>query len=325
LNAINLTFKNFIAKMLKLSRTDLLSEEQIEDLDKELSALLNNSNDGRNCKAKSFFTFNQQLDELRYRPVNQDLNKNYELVFSGCSQTHGDHISPPLVDFGDHNYIWGFQVANKYNKEALNLGMGGWSVEAIHKGLMHHFQQNGNPKVLLILLPDFGRMSFVDNEKIRSIHLLNQHELVQHFFIQPWDETEYPAISKAPHYAHTVLPWTQSLYRSLQCILLLDQYCKDNNIYFKYFSWDHNSNIILKLLKKYLPEYSNYSEPDILNTLRLQQINTQLNITCHEDIKDNYPSKIWHNGIDNAHLGIHHHIHVAEQFMKEIDNDNPWN
>lgn len=304
-------------------QVELFLNEDIKKLDDQLFGLLNN--DEFSCKAKSFFTFDQQLDKKRYRPKNQDLNKNYELVFSGCSQTHGDHIVPPLVSFGDHNYIWGFQVANKYNKEALNLGMGGWSAEAIHKGLMNHFQKNGNPKVLLVLYPDFGRMSFVDNQKIKSEYSLNQIELVQHFFIKPLDEIKYEKFSKSPHDAHTVLPWTQAFYRNLQSILILSQYCKDNNIYFKYFSWDHASNVILKLLKKYFSEYSNYLEPDVLNILQMKHIYSNLNIVCHEDIKNEYPSEIWHEGIDKEHIGIHQHIHIAEQFIKEIDNDNPWN
>lgn len=326
MNQLNIPFKNFIYKLTQTTKIDILPQASIDALEKDLVDLFKKfEKDNNNCRINSFFTFDQTLDSNRYRPLGQDLNKNYEFVFSGCSQTHGDHVTPPLVSHGDHNYIWGFQIANKYNKEALNLGMGGWSVEAIHKGLMHHFRQNGHPKVLLVLLPDFGRMSFVDNEKIISKDLLNVHELVQHLFIQPWDETEYESISKAPHYAHTVLPWTQSLYTSIQHLLLLDRYCEMNNIYFKYSSWDHNANLLLKILKNILPEYKNFVEPKALNTLRLKEHNKVMGIVCHEDIKNNYPSDIWDSGIDNAHIGIHQHMHIAEEFMEQIDNDNPWN
>ena len=326
MNSVNLPFKTFINNLITSTTQDFsISNENIKKLDNELFNLLQNDKDNLECHAKSFFTFDQQLSERRYNPNNQNLNKNYEFIFSGCSQTHGDHITPPTAPNGNIDYIWGFQIAKKYNKDVLNLGLGGRSAETILKGLLSHFQKNGNPKVLLVLYPDFGRMTFVDNEKIISEHLLNKVELIQHFFIDPLDEIKYEKFSKSPHYAHNVLPWTQALYHNLQSILILNQYCKNNNIYFKYSSWDYDSNIILKLLKKYLLEYNNYVEPSILNFLGMQKIHSEFNIDCHEDIKNNYPSEIWHNGIDKEHMGIHQHIHIAEQFVKEIDNDNPWN
>ena len=323
MNLVNLPFKTFIETLIKTTKKQsTLSDEDIKNLDDQMFNLLKNDKDNDACHATSFFTFNQQLSKKRYNPANQNLDKNYEFIFSGCSQTHGDHITPPTALNGNTDYIWGFQIAKKYNKEALNLGMGGWSAESIYKGLMHYFEKNGNPKVLLVLYPDFGRMTFVDNQKVIPEYLLNKVELIQHFFIKPLDEIKYEKFSKSPHYAHTVLPWTQALYHSLQFILILDKYCKDNNIYFKYFSWDHNSNIILKLLKKYLSEYSNYIEPNVLN---IEHLYNQPNFTCHQDIKINYPQEIWNQGIDKEHIGIHQHIHIAEQFIKEIDNDNPWN
>lgn len=325
MNEINLNFKEFIYKLLNATYKDRISEEVMGSLNDELKDLIDQSNDVMACKVKTFFTFDQQLDHERYRPHHQDFNKNYEFVFSGCSQTHGDHVTPPLVSFGDHKYIWGFQIANKYNKDALNLGMGGWSAESILKGLMSHFQKNGNPKVLLVLYPDFGRLTFVDNHKMKPKNVLNHHELIQHYFLQPWDEQRYQKISKSPHLPNDILPWTQALYRSLQSILTLDQYCKDNNIYFKYFSWDYNSNVLLKLLKNNFSEYSNYCEPEFLNILKMKETLKENNITCHDNEREVYPQKIWDLGIDNNHIGIHHHIHIAEQFMKEIDNDNPWN
>lgn len=312
-------FKSFIYKIINSRVNDIdLSNEEIEFIYEEFNSLFMNS--GSKLKLKSFFTLDQELEAFRHRPENQDFNKKYEFIFSGCSQTHGDFITPPMAPEGSHNYIWGFQVANNYSKEALNLGMGGWSAEAIHKGLMNHFQKNGHPKVLLVLYPDFGRMPFVYNEKVGPIKVLNNHELVQHIFLNPNDEFDYEKYSKAPHVSHNVFPWTQALYLNLQSIMILDQYCKANNIYFKYSSWDYLSNIILKLLKKHFVEYKNYVELDPLNIIELKKIKL-----CHSDVSKNYPESIWHVGKDAAHMGIHQQIHVYEAFKKELDRDNPWN
>lgn len=270
--------------------------------------------------SKSFFTFDQQCPPEAYRPIDQDFNKNYEFVFSGCSQTHGDHISKPLVSEGNYENIWGFQIANKYNKEALNLGMGGWSAQSILKGIMHHFQKNGHPKVLLVLYPDFGRVTAVDSDKTKMQKELNQHEIVQHWFLAHTDDVSFQKISKAPHSAVDVIPWTFALYHNLQAILLLDYYCKQNNIYFKYSSWDYHANIILKLLKNNFIEYSNYCEPETLDFLE----ETFVNKTCHNEIKDMYLKNVWNSGIDKQHIGIHQHTHIAEMFLRELENDNPW-
>lgn len=275
----------------------------------------------KNSKTLSFFTLDQQLEPFQYRPQNQDLNKNYEFVFSGCSQTHGDHISKPLVKNGDHKNIWGFQIAKDYNKEALNLGMGGWGAESVLKGLMHHFQKNGNPKVLLVLYPDLGRMESIDSNKIRMKTKLNDVELVQHWFLFPESYEKEQKISTIPHDPSDVIPFTHAVYKNLQSILILNEYCKQNNIYFKYTSWDFSTNIILKALKKLLPEYSNYSEPETINFEKYEFEK----LKCHQEIKTIFSDTIWNSGSDNHHMGIHQHIHVAEQFKKEIKNDNPWN
>ena len=296
--------------------------DNFDTLDNEFKKLLTVKQENNlPVPAKSFFTFDQQRRSTAYRPTDQDFNKNYEFVFSGCSQTHGDHITKNLVKYGDHNNIWGFQIAKTYNKEALNLGMGGRSAQSILKGLMHHFQQNGNPRVLLVLYPDFGRLEAVDSDKIKMQKQLNDFEIIQHWYLKYSDDYNFQKISKSPHDPEDVIPWTLPLYNNLQSILFLQQYCKTNNIYFKYFSWDYTFNIILKLLKNNFIEYSNYCEPEHLSFSPKHF----KNIECHLDIKNNYSKEIWNHGIDKEHIGIHQHIHIAETFIKELKNDNPWN
>lgn len=292
------------------------NKETFDNLSKDFSKLLPKHEES----AKSFFTFDQKRIQNEYRPQDQDLNKNYEFIFSGCSQTHGDHITKPLVPEGDYNAIWGFQVANKYNKQGLNLGMGGWSAQSILKGLMNHFQQNGHPKVLLVLYPDFGRVEAVDSDKIKMPEQLNFNDIVQHWYLNSIDDKRFQRVSKSPYDPVNVLPWTFSLYHNLQSILLLQQYCNTNNIYFKYSSWDYNANILLKLLKNNFSEYSNYCEPTTLDFLP----STFFTQDCHLDIQDQFSKNIWNAGIDKEHMGIHQHIHIAERFIEELDNDNPW-
>lgn len=327
MNQINRRFFDFINRFFQGITVDAkenkiknkYNEEEMKGFLQELESLVG-ANSFDQSKALSFFTFNQQLEDYRYRPMNQDFNKHYDFVFSGCSQTHGDHITEPQVKGGNCNDIWGFQIAHNYKKDALNLGMGGWGAESILKGLMHHFQKNGNPKVLLVLYPDLGRIEGVDSNKIKMKSPLNDHELVQHWFLRPSDDEKVDKVSALPHRPSAVIPFTQALYRNLQAILFLNEYCKQNNIYFKYTSWHNETNAFLKMLKKSFKEYSNYSEPKEFN------FNETIfkNFECHKDVETSKLKVIWNTGSDKKHMGIHQHIHIAEQFIEEINSDNPW-
>lgn len=310
-------FFNFFDRFLNIS-TKRFNIDSFNELSSEFASLLNYDEMIKNSPVKSFFTFDQQIPSIYYNPKNQDLNKNYEFVFSGCSQTQGHYLCPPLVKNGSHKNIWGFQIADKYEKQALNLGMGGWSAQAILKGLMHHFIKNGNPKVLFVLYPDFGRVESVDSDKTTMPKRLNNNEIVQHWFLMPEDDHKVNKISTLPHDPINVIPWTFALYHNLQSIIMLDQYCKQNNIYFKYSSWDNTSNIILKLLKEHFVEYSNYCEPTTLDFSK----SVFAKMDCH---KNRETSSTWNIASDNKHIGIHQHLHIAELFMSEVSNDNPWN
>ena len=328
MNEINRRFFNFINKFFQGITVDAknnriknkYSNEEMTLFLEELKSLVG-ANSFDQSKALSFFTFDQQLEPYRYRPMDQEFNKHYDFVFSGCSQTHGDFITEPKVKGADYKDIWGFQLADQYGKQALNLGMGGWGAESILKGLMHHFQKNGNPKVLLVLYPDLGRIEGVDSNKLKMRTPLNTHELIQHWFLRASDDEKVNRLSALPHTPADVVPFTQALYKNLQSILILNEYCKQNNIYFKYTSWHHITNAFLKMLKESFSEYSNYSEPECFSFDKP----TFENLECHNDIKENKIESIWNIGHDKDHIGIHQHIHIAEQFKKELDNDNPWN
>lgn len=270
-----------------------------------------------------FFGLSHGLENALYIPSNQDFNKKYDFIFSGCSQTHAKFICPPHFKDGDHNNIWGFQIANHYGKEGLNLAMEGWSAQSILKRLMKYFSQHGHPKVLLVLYPDLGRMPFVSNNKI-AFHnkTKTNYDTVRHLYLHIGDDYNFSKISKVPHKATDVIPWKQALYEGIQSILILDQYCKANNIYFKYSSWHFETNMLLKILKDHRKEYQNFCEPEFLN---IQNIDFEFETKCHLQLINKTSENVWSIAIDKEHLGVHKHIHIAEMFRRVIDCDNPWN
>lgn len=264
-----------------------------------------------------FFSFDSSRDSWAY-VGNQDRNKHYDFVFSGCSETHGEYISAPYVEKGDMSKIWGFQVAKELMMDKpLNLGMGSFSAHVIIKDLINHCIKNGNPKMILVLFPDFGRLPYVKNDKITSAHLANNHDYVQHFVMQQQYEKNFPPMSKAPHEAHEVLSYKQSIYVNLQSIILFEQFCKSNNIYFRYATWDYLGNLILKKAKEMYPNlYKGYIESDFEkwhNWKKEQHPDLQ---NCHLELRSKHKT-LFDYAWDNQHMGIHRHTHIAESFVEE--------
>lgn len=332
---IEFKIKDFFDENKKNISSKEFLDSQIKDLNNvkliinSINSSMLNINDPEKYKEsvqKQIFTLDQDIRKSMYMPEYQDFNKNYSFVFSGCSETQGQYISTSRNQ-KDFDAIWGFKVADNYKQDALNLGVQGASVEGIVKGLMHHFRKNGNPKVLLVLLPDLGRTDFVVNNKILSEtkNDLTPRNAVQQYYFHPDHDYDYEKVTKVPHHFYNVMPYTASFYRSLQALLVLDTYCKSSGIFFRYTSWDLVTNFILKSLKDGgLEEYQNYIEGDFFNWSTYCKSNLKLD--CHQEYNTGLIKELdlWDYANDKTHMGAHRHIHIAERFIEEIDKNNPW-
>lgn len=294
-----------------------------KDIKEKYSKLLSELFEKKDKEINQFFGFDSGREPDHFNPKDQLMNKHYDFIFSGCSETHGDWISPPTVKDGSVSKIWGFQVADKLNfDKPLNLAMGGFSAHAIIKDLISYCIKNGNPKTILILFPDFGRFPHVVNQKITAKNLSNNHDYIQHFYLSPAEEYDFPPLSKAPHEATEVLSYKQSVYINLQSIIMFEQYCKSNNIYIKYSSWDYLANTILKKCKSVYPNlYSGYTPLDFTNWHNWDVRHHPNLDNCHLELKNIYP-KIFNFGGDGRHMGIHRHTHIAEGFVEEYEYDH---
>jgi hypothetical protein len=163
-----------------------------------------------NSKPKHMESFYSLLDEKQsgyYRPLNQDLNRNYDLIFSGCSQTNCDYICPPAYPDGDHKYIWGFQVANSFNKEALNLAICGDGIYQIVRKIFYQIFKNGNPKVILILFPDFGRLTMPHTKNLKSKINKQNEEFIKTYYLFGHN-MDNKSVSKSPYYVEDIFDVT---------------------------------------------------------------------------------------------------------------------
>jgi hypothetical protein len=267
---------------------------------------------------ESLFTM-QDTKAGVYMPKNQKLDAEYDIIFSGCSQTHADFILPPNAIEGDHNNIWGFNIANYFDKTALNLAVGGYGFYSIVRGVLNQIFKTKNPKAIFLLLPDYARYTVPYSENINP-DSTNTIDLILHSYLI--NTKHISSISKSPHRTEDIIDVTTPLFFNLQSLLILEGYCKMNDIYLKYSSWHAPTSKLLSLLKQNTKDYQNFIE---INTgyWKNDDPSTVL-FDCHSDIKKRFPT-IFDVALDKFHMGVHSHIHVGEEFIKKIKNDNFWN
>lgn len=247
-----------------------------------------------------------------YRPIDQEFKQNQDMIFAGCSQTHGDHICPPLAINGSHEQIWGFLVAKELNLDSINLGVGADSIYRIVQRLIAHFKVYGNPKMLLCLFPDPYRFfSPIDKDNLIGKRPYGTFSFLEATFHGDRDVNELPKFSKKPYNKEDVIPKIIPIFFNIQSIHMIEQYCKSSGIKFLWGSWDKDTNIIVKQVK--------VNDTNVFNNfIDLDEDAIDWNtIDCHKQIYDKYPS-LYSMGIDNQHMGMHRHAHIAEKLIKEI-------
>lgn len=268
------------------------------------------------------------LDETDgYNPSNQ-IFKNYDFVFSGCSQTHGDHISPPLAVDGDYKKIWGFQMSDRLNMSTINLGMGGDSPYLIVSKLIMYFEKYGNPKILACLFSDLFRFQAPKSDNMITNNKPNTFKTIESSFHRINDINNgrgIPIFSKIPHVREHVVPQIWPVYYNLQSILFLEQYCNSNNIKLVWGTWHLESEIIIEKAIDVLKKNNKNFYKNFINTECKEWNNFRVNTEgyydkCHFDLRESYP-KLFAIGQDGQHMGIHRHTHIAEKMMESL-NDN---
>jgi len=127
------------------------------------------------------------------------------ILFSGCSYTYGNGL--------ELEEIWSKVLYNKILKNNqcsgyFNLGVYGHGAIHIISNLFKYFKQYGNPDVIFINLPDLPRFTLNKNSRYRVVRLEDKS------FI----DLVY--------------------YLTYEYYLMLETYCKSNNIKLFSFSWD---------------------------------------------------------------------------------------
>lgn len=271
-------------------------------------------------------------DDHNVKP--KKLDRYYETIYSGCSETFGDHLigdSPSLdqeLDLANSNkYIWGTIVSEHVGQSYANLAVGGASAISILEDYRHHIKKYGAPKNLFILYPRIDcRLPFFEDPK----HLINlkedgegysNFEIFNAINIGIYDNEV--KMSKRPHFIQEILSRPYVTYLNIQAILQMETLCQLSGTRFIYSTWSIETSSIIEAansaavdLDLDLP-FSGYIKTDygIIST-DYPSGEDSLPQGCHEDLKD-HPN--YYMGRDNSHMGVHAHRHVAENFIAKLD------
>jgi hypothetical protein len=198
----------------------------------------------------------------------EEFKKNHNkkhIVFTGCSYTFGDGAL--------YNESWAKLTYDLINKKEqcsgyFNLGIPGSSIFTQITDLFKYFKTYGNPDVVFLNIPDFQRM-FVFNKILNNI--------------------------QDGRYNQESLPILRLL--GYQYYLVLDQYCKQNNIKLFSFSWTYFGGRGFESFVNIINSF------DTFYTHTLKQITEYVYM-----YKKKYPNdKFAEIGRDNAHWGNAYH------------------
>ena len=253
--------------------------------------------------------------------------KNADILASGCSITFGIGIP--------EEGRWSNILSNLVNKNIMNLGNPGGSVETICQQIIQYCMNNTMPKQIFCLMPDlFRNMVVVDKDfyksKIPNKNIGNKDTLELTFCnprVMNYEDTAiYMEIIDKKYIEDATSPH-QLILDAINYIYILESFCLLNNIKLYWTTWHLSSSMIIEELTKLKNfKLKNFS-PFMLN-INSQNLNEYISKQCNSfhnsEFKDNL---CWSKGSDysivaykkapeRSHPGIHFQYHVAEFFYE---------
>jgi hypothetical protein len=251
--------------------------------------------------------------------------ENSEIIASGCSITFG--IGVPELG------RWTNLLEKKINKDILNLGNTGASVQNICTTLIQYCMNNKMPKEIFCVMPDFfRRVVVVDKEFYRSRVKRDGTEIndeLGYTFCGPKIHTEkdciYMYIEDQIYIEDSISPH-QLILDAINSIYILESFCLTNNIKIHWTTWDLPTSTILQELNKNkdfkLKNFVPLWDPDEIMGLK-----SYTNLKCDSNHESEFRSHIsWPKGSDylivndkkkkkeGYHPGVHFQYHLADFF-----------
>lgn len=250
-----------------------------------------------------------------------EFTDDVEFLVSGCSVTFG--IGLP------REKIWHEMLLNKIEYSYASVAFEGDSIGGQIQKIFSYINKYGNPKTILMLLPDFNRIKIFNKEDMfvcdqfnhawGDKHLKNINRSVAHVSDNQSSEKYF----KRPLDAEMIIPEEMSHMYSAQYINMLETYCKNTGVNLLYGTWDNGTEYLIEKLKneRYFKNFIKVNMPfwdyDPENNL-----DSCLGLECHVEYNSDY---YYHRASDRqkgnaaAHFGWHRHMHIKEIFAKSLN------
>lgn len=251
----------------------------------------------------------------------REFDVDHELVAAGCSFTYGTGIP--------ENARWADMLANKLNVSVANLSFPGAPIDMIIANLMKYLSlKDKDPKYIAVLLPDFLRVSYLNNKENKSLVGISI-DASQHKF--SYDNNKDVLSS--------VLPIEWSYFKVQDYIKMLEIYCKSKNIKLVWSTWstikiDHqwlSHKFECYRKDKTVDEFPDQDidkiwTDDIIERIKYFEYE---DMSCHREYLDQH-SDYFYYAYDRLqrtqgdmkmfqpHPGMHRNIHWADFFYKEL-------
>lgn len=230
--------------------------------------------------------YDSQLNSNNFR--SKEFTGEDELMFLGCSNTFGFEL--------ELEHTWSKIVADKLGKSFVNLATGGDSAFGQVSKAFLYFKQYGNPKIIFASFP----MVRLEVPLIKGVweHKNYDPDGIAKLWI---NKEDFKKIVKLPYNPVEVIPSEFAMFLSHSAILMLDQYCKSNNIIFVWNAWDslYINNSVLNKINQNFDNYCLSYDPEHCNVHNEMKIHDTFDVAR-----------------DNLHWGIHKNIHLAEDMLK---------
>lgn len=260
--------------------------------------------------------------------------ENPEIIASGCSITFGLGV-PELGR-------WTNILSNKINKDVMNLGSPGASIESICINIIQYCMNNKMPKEIFCLFPDFfRRMVVVDKEfyktKVKRDNAFQQNDSLQQIFCNPivhqHEDRVFMEIEDQKCIEDATSPH-QLILNSVNFIYILESFCLKNNIKLHWTTWHVPSVTIIKELFKIknfkLKNFVDFTSVPNTKNNDFRSIWFKCSLSHDSEF---YNGMYWTRGTDysienykkvsdNAHPGVHFQHHFADLFYNSYKQND---
>lgn len=263
------------------------------------------------------------------------IDENADVIATGCSITFGVGVSEETR--------WSNLLSKKINKNIINLGTPGASVDFICNNIIKYCLNVKMPKKVFCLMPDFFRsMVVVDKDFFNSNHLgtkkvrenIAKDDSLSLIYCNPsinmYNKSLFMEIKDKDSIEDSVSPH-QLIFNAVNAIYILESFCSTNNIDLHWTTWDIPSKILMQKLlrienfklKKYKPILNGHGTvfTNCNNTDTLCSQSFELKNNPFWDRGSDYVVLNGKKDKDIGHPGIHFHVHIADFFYNLYNKD----